>query len=137
MRGRFGDEVMKGFVTKLRPLYALAEQTPGFVWRLPDGHGYRVGMEYFGDPQIILNMSVWKTIDSLRTYTYESSHADMLGPRNSWFEELPYAHSVLWWIASDQTPSIADAAERLTLLRENGPSPQAFTFEEPFPAPGI
>ena len=44
------------------------------------------------------------------------------------------AFQVLWWSAD--IPTVAEAVVRLDHLRAHGPTPRAFTFRKPFPAPG-
>jgi hypothetical protein len=37
---------------------------------------------------------------------------------------------VMWWIPEGPEPTLAEAMERLELLRAEGPTPRAFTFKE-------
>lgn len=67
------------FVAALDPVNAIADASPGFVWRLQTENG---------------------------------------------------------WIPAGQLPAVGDAEQRVRHLREHGPTPHAFTFRTPFPAPG-
>ena len=121
------------FMSALDPINALAEAAPGFVWRLQTEAGNATDIHAFDDdPLLLLNMSVWVSIESLRAFTYTSAHTDVLRRRREWFERLAEAHLVLWWIPAGHVPTIAEALERLERLRRDGPSPAAFTFRAPF-----
>ncbi|HZN72855.1 MAG TPA: DUF3291 domain-containing protein [Micromonosporaceae bacterium] len=130
------DPVMADFMAGLEPLNALADGTPGFVWRLTgDGEPDATGLRPFG-PDIMVNMSVWTTVEALRGYVYRTAHLDSVRRRHEWFTHDgldPYL--VLWWIPAGTIPTLADAWERLDLLRRNGPGPDAFTLRQPYPAP--
>jgi hypothetical protein len=128
------------FMEALQPINALAEASPGFVWRLQTEAGNATDIHAFDDELLLLNMSVWQSIESLRAFTYTSAHTDVLRRRREWFERLEVAHLVLWWIPAGHLPTIAEALDRLEILRRDGPTPAAFTFRVPFepddPVPG-
>ena len=128
------DERMRGFVEALDPVNALAEASPGFVWRLKDDAGNATGLRPFG-PDMIVNMSVWETAEALFDYVYRSGHKAYLARRKEWFSMPVEMHLVLWWIPAGTIPTIAEARRRLDLLRANCPTPEAFTFKRRFPAP--
>src|SRR5215510_773225 len=83
---------MAGFVARLDEINALADRSPGFVWRLQTEAGNATDLRPFDDDRILLNMSVWETIEALRAYVYESAHREVLRERHSWFEKFdgPY-----------------------------------------------
>jgi hypothetical protein len=124
------------FVEALEPVNAAADGAPGFVWRLQTDDGDATGVRGFGDDRLIVNMSVWESLEVLRQFVYSSrEHLDVMRRRRAWFEQLADLHMVLWWVAAGELPSVADAEERLALLRAIGPSLQAFTFRRHFPPP--
>jgi hypothetical protein len=84
---------------------------------------------------LIVNMSVWESIDTLADFAYRSAHREVMAGRRQWFERMSEAYLVLWWVAAGAIPTVADAEARLRLLREVGPSPDAFTMKSPFPPP--
>ena len=129
------DPVMKEFVENLDRVNDLAERSPGFVWRLKDESNNASGFNPFNDEQVIINISVWKNIESLENYTYKTFHTDFLKRRKEWFSKYGKAHFALWWIEEGMFPSIEDAIERLTCLQQNGASERAFTFKERFSMP--
>jgi hypothetical protein len=120
------------FMAALDPINELAEATPGFVWRLQTDAGNATDIHAFDDPLLLLNMSVWESIEALRAFTYASAHTDVLRRRREWFERLAEAHLVLWWVPAGHVPSIGEALDRLDRLRRGGPTPAAFTFRVPF-----
>src|SRR4051794_23521551 len=92
------DPRIADFVAQLEPINALAEQAPGFVWRLQSASGNATDMSYNDDPFIIVNMSVWKSVEALRDYTYTSKHVEVFRDRARWFEKADQPHYCLWWI---------------------------------------
>ncbi len=129
------DPLMAGFVDRLEPLNALADQSPGFVWRLQDEAGDATSIRVFDDERILLNMSVWESIEALQGYVYQSRHLGLLRDRKQWFEVPSEPHLALWWIPAGHVPTPQEGKQRLEHLRRHGPSPEAFTFKQPFPAP--
>lgn len=123
------------FVAGLDPINALAEGSPGFVWRLKDDTNNATGYHPFADDQIIVNMSVWENLDALRAFAFQSAHMDYLKRRREWFAKFATAYMALWWIPEGHVPTIAEAKERLQSLDEHGDTPFAFTFRKPFPSP--
>jgi hypothetical protein len=127
---------MKDFMDALDPVNAVADGTPGFVWRLQTDEGNATSLRAFGDDRLMLNMSVWESLESLRAFVYSSrEHLDVMRRRREWFEKMAELFLVLWWVEAGHIPTIPEAEERLTLLRAIGPSPDAFTFRRHFPAP--
>ena len=62
------DQVMSGFVARLDEINALADSSPGFVWRLQSPAGNATYLRPYENDRILLNMSVWETIDALKDY---------------------------------------------------------------------
>lgn len=126
---------IKGFVDQLETINSLAERSPGFVWRLMTEEGDATALRPAG-PDIIVNMSVWEDIESLRAFTYKSAHVAVLRRRKDWFHLPETAHFALWWIPAGILPDLDEAARRIELLNRAGPSAEAFTFKQSFPPPG-
>lgn len=125
---------MADFVANLERINALAEASPGFVWRLQDEAGDATAIRPFGE-EVLVNLSLWEDVEALSDYVYKSVHSEMLKRRNEWFGRLGEAHMVLWWVPAGHLPDVQEAAARLRLLRESGPTAQAFSFRERFAAP--
>ncbi len=126
--------LLADFVANLVRINALAEEAPGFVWRLETEEGDATALRPIGD-DIIVNMSVWKDMASLHNYVYRSAHAKIMSRRKEWFHHMKEAYSVLWWVPVGHRPEVEEALARLNALREHGPHADAFTFRKPFPAP--
>lgn len=135
-REPIGSPLLADFVAQLDPINALAERSPGFVWRLKADDGNATSIKAFDDDRIIVNMSVWESLESLGAYVYGGDHAAVMRQRRTWFERMREIYSALWWVPAGHHPTTAEAEERLRCLRGHGPTPFAFTFREPFPAPG-
>ena len=129
------DSLIAEFVAQLDEINVLAERRPGFVWRLKDESGNATSIPAFPDRQMIINMSVWESYEALREYTYCSNHTKVLTRRREWFEKLKRPHLALWWIPAGMLPTVEEAKRRLDLMAARGPSPEAFTFRDRFPAP--
>jgi heme-degrading monooxygenase HmoA len=136
IRAPLDSPVMSDFVALLPIINGLAESTPGFVWRLVGDGADATGLRPYEDPLIIVNMSVWESLDALRDYAYRSNHVHAFRRRKEWFEESDAAAFALWWIPSGTRPSVAEGKARLEVLRQHGPAPEAFTFKASFPTPG-
>ena len=128
--------VMRGFVDQLEYINSVAEQAPGFVWRLQTEDGDSTAIRAFEDPLIIVNMSVWDSIEALYRYVFRSDHLGPLRDRRAWFQPMERPHSVLWWVPAGHRPTLDEAKARLELLNHEGPGPMAFTFAQAFDADG-
>ncbi|WP_242895115.1 DUF3291 domain-containing protein [Actinomadura litoris] len=125
---------MADFVAQLEPVNALADGTPGFVWRLvEEGEGDATRMRPAG-ADVVVNFSVWESMEALWDFVYRSPHLDTMRRRREWFQRHMESHLVMWWIPAGYIPTVAEALERLALLREHGPSPRAFTFSTSYTA---
>ena len=125
---------MADFVANLDRINALAESAPGFVWRLETDEGDATALRPLDDSTLV-NMSVWENVAALNEYVYKSAHIEIMRRRKEWFERMSEASMVLWWVPRGHRPSVAQAIERLQLLREHGPTPDAFTFRKAVPPP--
>jgi Domain of unknown function (DUF3291) len=135
IRGPMDSPVMAEFAANLARINALADAAPGFVWRLQTEAGDATAIRPFDNPNMLLNMSVWRDLESLRQYVYASAHVAIMRRRREWFECMGEAYLVLWWVPRGHRPSIAEALERLAALRERGAHRAAFTFREHYPPP--
>lgn len=134
MRAPLDDPLMEGFAARLEPLNALADSSPGFVWRLQTEEGDATSVQAFDDELILFNLSVWESIEALDAYVYRSNHVAAVQKRAEWFERPTKSPLVLWWIDAGHIPTEAEAQERFDLLWQNGPTPAAFTFRTRFDA---
>jgi hypothetical protein len=126
---------LAAFVANLDGINALADASPGFVWRLQTEDGDATSIRAFDDDSVIVNMSVWSSLSALRDFAYRSDHAAIMRRRREWFHGATDPFLALWWIAIGETPTIDDAKERLAALHDRGPTAFAFTFRTAFPAP--
>lgn len=122
------DPMIADFVRQLDDINALAESSPGFVWRLKEETGNATNIDVFGDPLLIVNMSVWESIEDLKNFAYKSAHVQVFRDRARWFEKMDVAHMVLWWVPAGIFPTAEEGRDRLLHLREKGESEWAFTF---------
>jgi hypothetical protein len=125
--------VMAGFVAKIDEFNALADRSPGFVWRFQDDTGNATYLRPYADERIIFNLSVWESPDHLKAYVYRTGHADLIRQRQQWFEHSDVAIMALWWIPAGTLPTVEEAKARLAHLRQHGPDAHAFGFRQIFP----
>jgi hypothetical protein len=125
--------VMAGFMARLGEINALAEASPGFVWRLQTAEGDATAIRPYEDPLVLLNVSVWESVEALRAFSYQSEHVQLLRQRGDWFERPAAAHQALWWVPAGHVPTAEEAVARLKFLRAYGPTAVAFGFGDSFP----
>ncbi len=135
-KGPMDSAVMAEFAANLARINAIADGSPGFVWRLQTEAGNATAIHAFEDPNMLLNMSVWQDLEHLTRYVYHSAHVEIMRRRREWFERMSEAYLVLWWVPHGHRPGIPEALARLAALRARGPHAEAFTFREAFPPPG-
>jgi hypothetical protein len=135
IKGPLDSPVMAEFVANLARINALAERSAGFVWRLKTADGDATAIRPFADPSLLVNMSVWRDVEHLRRYVYQSAHLEIMRRRREWFERMTEAYLVLWWVPRGHRPDLEEALARLTALRRQGPHAHAFNFGTAFPPP--
>ena len=128
MRAPLEDPVMAGFVARLNEINALADRSEGFVWRLQNAAGNATYLRPYDDDRILFNLSVWQTVEHLKSYVYRSAHAELIRDRREWFEQFDAPQVALWWVPAGHLPSVDEAKKRLAHLEANGTSQFAFTF---------
>jgi hypothetical protein len=134
MRHPLEDPRMAEFVGNLERINAIADASPGFVWRLKDDTGNATEFRPL-EPDILVNMSVWESLEALRGFIYRTEHAEFLRRAERWFHKPDKARFVLWWVPAGTVPTVGEGIERLARLRAEGPGPEVFTFKERFPEP--
>jgi len=136
MKEPLGSPSMAGFVSNLDRINALADRSPGFLWRLQSEEGDATALRPLGE-DILVNMSVWADVQSLRDFVFRSAHAEIMRRRREWFGRTREAYVVLWWVAKRHRPTVDEALAKLDLLRRLGPTSEAFSFAKLYPPPGV
>lgn len=129
------DPRISDFVAQLAPVNALADAASGFVWRLQSGSGNATDLAYNDDPFVIVNMSVWTSVEALKEFTYNSRHLDVFKRRDRWFEKATLPRYCLWWIPEGHLPTVHEGRERQEHYQKHGASPFSFWFSQLFPVP--
>jgi hypothetical protein len=135
-RGPIDGPIMAEFVDRLAEINALAEQTPGFLWRLQTEDGDATAIRPYADERIMINMSVWADLESLRGYVFRSAHAEVMRRRREWFERFEGVYVALWWVPAGHRPTAEEAVSRLAHLEAHGSTAFAFSFQQPFDPEG-
>jgi hypothetical protein len=128
---------MAEFMANLDRVNALGDAAPGFVWRLQDDDGNATSIHPYDDERMIINLSVWESIEALWSFVYDGGHLEIMRRRREWFQGLTTAYVVLWWVPEGRIPTVDEAMARLDHLQAHGPTAEAFTFKRRFAAPGL
>lgn len=127
---------MTDFVAQIREINAIADADPGFVWRLrSEGAEDATSIRAFADQRILITLTVWRSLEALSNYVYHGGHGAIMRDRRRWFERSDQPILALWWIPAGHHPTVEEAKERLSYLRQHGPTASAFSFGKPFPTP--
>ena len=129
------DPIMAGFVAELDRINALADSAPGFVWRLQSESGNATSIKVFDDERVIINLTVWESIEALFDFAYKTSHTQVMNHRKEWFARIGAPSLAMWWVPAGHIPSISEAKTRLEHLQVHGPTAYAFHFKTRFPMP--
>jgi uncharacterized protein DUF3291 len=129
------DPTMADFVAQLAPINALADQSPGFVWRLQSESGDATSIRVYDDDLVIVNLTLWESVDALREFVYQGAHYGVLRDRKRWFEKFDGPYYAMWWVAAGHYPSTEEAKVKLDHLRDHGDTDYAFSFRHVFPKP--
>ena len=142
LREPLDSALLADFVAALDPVNAAADTAPGFVWRLQTEDGNATAVHAFewdtaGSAGMLVNMSVWESVEALAAFVYSGAHRQVLRHRRRWFDRMAEAYAALWWIPRGHLPTTREAEERVLRLRESGPTPYVFTLREHFPPPDV
>jgi hypothetical protein len=136
MKGvNINDPIMKEFVDNLAIVNNIAEGSPGFVWRLKDDNNNATNINPYDDEQIIINVSVWESIETLESFMYKTFHSEFLKRRKEWFNNFGKVYTAMWWIPIDYIPTLQEAVDNLVYLESNGATEKVFDFRSKFPQP--
>ncbi len=133
MKAPLEDPLMAGFNVRINEINALADKSPGFIWRLETSQGNNLYLRPYDDDRILFNMSVWETVEALKNYAYHSAHAEMVRQRQEWFNKFDGASTALWWVPLGHIPGVDEAKKRLEYLQAHGPTQFAFNFKTVIP----
>ncbi len=129
LKAPIDDPSIKDFVDNLNVINAIAEKSPGFIWRLKDDANNATSFNPYHDDRVIVNISVWKDMLSLRDFVYNSDHLQIFQRRKEWFLPMSEAHLALWKVTPDQMPDAEEGKARLDHLWANGPTDFAFDYK--------
>ena len=132
--GPIDDPVMAEFMNNLDRINALAEASEGFVWRLKGSADNVTSIQVTEGRFLLVNLSVWRSIQNLYDFTYRSPHAEYVRRRAEWFEKIKEMVMCCWYVPEGHEPTVAEAMERIAFIRENGVTPYAFTIKHRFTA---
>ena len=130
------DPRMAEFVANLEPINRLGDEWPGAVWRHQSEDGDSTSTLVFDNPRLLVNYTIWESVEALHEYTYKSGHVEFLRRRREWFDPFPELPGIaLWWERAGVIPTIEECEAKILHLRDHGPTEAAFTFRTTFPKP--
>jgi len=127
---------VREFVAGLDAMNRLADNSPGFRWRLLADSGHPIAPAPYDDPRLFVNVSVWRSYEDLHVFVYRSRHGGFVRRRAQWFTPVRQPSTALWWVTEDDRPDADAAMLRLEYLRAHGPSPRAFSLRRRFDPAG-
>ena len=129
------DPIMKEFVDNLDVVNELAENSEGFIWRLKDDNNNATSLNPYDDEQVIINISVWESVETLEQYVFKTFHSDFLKRRKEWFHKYGQVHTAMWWIEAGNYPTVEEAVAKLASLQKDGATQDVFNFKDRFSVP--
>ena len=135
MKAPLDNPIMAEFADALDKINEVAETSPGFVWRLKTRSGNATDIRAYPDPKMLVNISVWRSVEQLKVYVYKSLHGDFFIRRRKWFEKYQGEHFAMWWIPAEHLPTVEEGLAKLEYLTLHGDSPESFTFAKPYLPP--
>lgn len=137
MKAPLQDPVMAEFAAALDEVNLTADKHPGFVWRLQTPSGNATDIRAYPDYRMLVNLSVWQSVESLKAYVYQSLHGEFFTQRRKWFEKYQGEHFCMWWVPAGYFPTVEEGKAKLEYLALHGDSPECFTFVKPYLVPNI
>jgi GNAT superfamily N-acetyltransferase len=133
LRHPLDDPRIADFVEGLAVVNGTGEQSAGYVWRLQSDGGDATDIRVFDDPLVIVNLTVWESLEALKAFAYRGVHRDFFRRRAEWFVEGS-TRTALWWIPAAVLPTTDDAKRRLEFIDAFGVSPYAFEMGQNQPS---
>lgn len=137
MKAPLQDPIMAEFAAALDEVNLTADKSPGFVWRLQTSSGNATDIRAYSDSKMLVNLSVWQSLESLKAYVYQSLHGEFFIKRRKWFERYQGEHFCMWWVPAGYLPTVEEGKAKLEYLALYGDSPESFTFVKPYLAPNL
>ena len=88
LKAPIDSPTLADFVANLDRINLLADASVGFRWRLKTDEGNATSLHPFGD-DVIVNMSVWRDLEALRHFVYNTAHIEIMKRRREWFAHAP------------------------------------------------
>ena len=139
LRHDWDDPRVRDFVDGLAMVNAVAERSPGFVWRLTNEmmevEQTAPGGAFGANPRIAATLSVWTDAGALGQFVWNTVHKQFYARRAEWYDVMGNGNLVLWWVPQGHRPSVAEGLARHGRLLADGPSTEAFGWDWVKPAP--
>lgn len=126
LRFPIDDPRVAPFADAIDRVNAVADRSPGFVWRFTDDGGSALATRVAPDPEVIVNLSVWEDVAALEGFVWTTVHRHFYARRAEWFDVLDSQHFAMWWVTPGTRPTPADGMARLARRMAEGDGDDAF-----------
>lgn len=136
------------FLSRLPKLFEVARADDGLLWH---NHGARTAQgtvvhmaeilahrsDATEDNLHILTMAGWQGVEAMHRFAYRDPlHVEGMKRLRDWVDRSEGATMVLFWAPRGARVTLDAAWDRLQMLRRDGPTPEAFSLQQRFAAPG-
>ncbi|MEO1121146.1 MAG: DUF3291 domain-containing protein, partial [Pseudomonadota bacterium] len=133
LRHDWDDPRVADFVNGLDTVNAIAARSPGFIWMTPEDEMERAQLSpdgpFGGDDRVASTLSVWRSVADLRHFVTNTLHAAYMKRGGEWLHSSDTPRFVMWPVAAEARPNVAEGLERLQSLTKHGPGPDAFDWQ--------
>lgn len=123
-----GHVALRTFEENVARINAIAEASPGFVWRYVEAGTRDVEFVQFVDGSFLGALSVWESIEALKAFVYGKAHLEMMRRKAEWMSNMAERSYVLWHVERGIQPRPEEGWKRLVHFRENSDSAMSFSF---------
>lgn len=124
LRYPWDDPRLAEFQENLDRVNAIARRAPGFLWMLPEDQMEAAQEDPAGPladrPLTASTLSVWADATSLWHFVDRTLHARFMARGAEWFEPDDRSHLVIWPVAPDARPTVAEGMDRWRQLQSKG-----------------
>ncbi len=117
------------FADNLDRVNGIAERMDGFIWRYVDASGNATDTQIGEDPNVIINVSVWRDVAALEGFVWGTLHKQFYAKRDQWFTAMDSMAFTMWWVEEGHCPTIAEATARLAHFNTHGATDHAFGWD--------
>lgn len=124
------DPRLKDFQDNLDRVNAIAQRSEGFIWMLDEDAMDAAQNDAEGPlkdrPNTASTLSIWRDAQSLWQFVDKTLHRHFMERGAEWFKADDRSHLVIWEVAADHRPGVAEAMTKWQHLQETGETQHIF-----------